>query len=74
MQKDEDIGKIAAYTPVIMAKSTEKFVSFLVNAAVKSTMAESSVAITPKILYQTIEQEEKLDFLKGSEMFSLLKT
>lgn len=73
MQRDDEIGKLASNAPVIMAKSAEKFIQFLTEAAAKVAQQESSKSITPKILLSAVQKEEVLDFLKSHEMFAHLK-
>lgn len=73
MQHDSGIGKVASNTPAIMcnlflilAKSVELFLVFLVKCLIRQTKETDFKTIGPNQLIEILDKEENLDFLKGS--------
>ena len=64
MQKDEEVGKIALMTPVVMSKAVELFMAALVNAASTQAKGTASKRILPQHLKGAIHSVEAFDFLK----------
>ncbi|KAK6501706.1 hypothetical protein TWF481_009532 [Arthrobotrys musiformis] len=63
MQADEDVGKVAQVTPVIVAKALELFMVSLVTQAAEQAKARGSKRITAAHLKLAVNQEEQFDFL-----------
>lgn len=64
MQKDEDVGKVAAPVPVLISKALEIFVEGLITKASEETLSRNAKTLTTSHIKQCIEQENKFDFLK----------
>jgi hypothetical protein len=64
MQKDEEVGKIAQMTPVVMSKAVELFMAALVEAASSQAKFSASKRILPQHLKVAIQNVESFDFLK----------
>eukprot|EP00057_Strongylocentrotus_purpuratus_P030538 XP_781963.1 PREDICTED: dr1-associated corepressor isoform X2 [Strongylocentrotus purpuratus] len=64
MQKDEDVGKVAAPVPVLISKALEIFVEGLITKASQETLSRNAKTLTTSHIKQCIEQENKFDFLK----------
>ena len=64
MQKDEEVGKIAQMTPVVMSKAVELFMAALVNSAIAQAKSNASKRILPQHLKVAIHSVEAFDFLK----------
>lgn len=64
MQKDEEVGKVAQATPVVISKALELFLARLVDEAHKVTVERSARRVEPYHLKQAIARTEILDFLK----------
>lgn len=63
MQADEDVGKVAQVTPVIVAKALELFMVSLVTQAAEQAKVRGSKRITAAHLKLAVNQEEQFDFL-----------
>lgn len=64
MQSDEDIGKVAQATPVVVAKALELFMIQLVDESCKRARAKQAKRVSLAHLYQAIMEEEQFDFLR----------
>ncbi len=64
MQSDEDIGKVAQATPVVVAKALELFMIQLVDESCKRARAKQVKRVSLAHLYQAVMEEEKFDFLR----------
>ncbi|KAH7103501.1 histone-fold-containing protein [Auriculariales sp. MPI-PUGE-AT-0066] len=64
MQKDEDVGKVAQATPVVISKALELFLARLVKETQTVTAERSSKKLEPYHLKHAIERTELLDFLR----------
>ncbi|EJD00356.1 histone-fold-containing protein [Fomitiporia mediterranea MF3/22] len=64
MQKDEEVGKVAQATPVVISKALELFLGMLVEEAAKVTMERNSKRVESYHLKHAIERTDMLDFLK----------
>jgi len=64
MQKDEEVGKVAQATPVVISKALELFLALIVEEASKVTIERGSKKVEPYHLKHAIETTEMLDFLK----------
>jgi len=62
MQSDEEVGKIALATPIMISKCLELFIRDLTHKTC-STMVPKSNTMTVAHLKQCIENEETFDFL-----------
>ncbi|CAL5223931.1 g6534 [Coccomyxa viridis] len=65
MQADDDIGKIAQATPVLVGRATELFVRHLMEKAVALASSRNACSVTPAHLKAAVCDEDMLDFLKG---------
>jgi len=64
MQKDDEVGKVAQATPVLISKSLELFMATLVDEMSKVTQERSAKRVEVWHLKAAIERTEMLDFLK----------
>jgi len=64
MQKDEEVGKVAQATPVVISKALEMFLAMLVEESNKVTAARGSKKVEAYHLKHAVETVEMLDFLK----------
>ncbi|CCX07284.1 histone-fold-containing protein [Pyronema domesticum] len=63
MQADEDVGKVAQVTPVVVSKALELFMIQLCDKASEQARQRHSKRITAGHLKQAILHEEQFDFL-----------
>jgi len=63
MQADEDVGKVAQVTPVVVSKALELFMIALCDKASDQARQRHSKRITAGHLKQAIIHEEQFDFL-----------
>ncbi|KAH9984929.1 histone-fold-containing protein [Russula vinacea] len=64
MQKDEEVGKVAQATPIVISKALELFLQLVVDEAARVTVARGSKKVEAYHLKHAIETTEMLDFLK----------
>lgn len=64
MQKDEEVGKVAQATPVVISKALEMFLAMLVEESNKVTASRGSKKVEAYHLKHAVETVETLDFLK----------
>ncbi|KAG1858475.1 histone-fold-containing protein [Suillus subluteus] len=64
MQKDEEVGKVAQATPVVISKALELFLAMIVDEATKVTVERGAKKVEAYHLKHAIETTEMLDFLK----------
>ncbi|KAG9004543.1 hypothetical protein FRB90_010873 [Tulasnella sp. 427] len=64
MQKDDEVGKVAQATPVLISKSLELFMATLVEEMSKVTIERQAKRVEVWHLKAAIERTEMLDFLK----------
>lgn len=64
MQKDEEVGKVAQATPVVISKALELFLAMIVDEASKVTVERGAKKVEAYHLKHAIETTEMLDFLK----------
>uniref|UniRef100_A0A0K8RA19 Dr1-associated corepressor n=1 Tax=Ixodes ricinus TaxID=34613 RepID=A0A0K8RA19_IXORI len=64
MQKDEEVGKVAAPVPVIISRALELFVVSLVRRASDVTCSRDAKTLTTSHLKACILADERLLFLK----------
>ncbi|KAG2148830.1 histone-fold-containing protein [Suillus clintonianus] len=64
MQKDEEVGKVAQATPVVISKALELFLAMIVEEATKVTVERGAKKVEGYHLKHAIETTEMLDFLK----------
>ncbi|GAA5999931.1 negative cofactor 2 transcription regulator complex subunit BUR6 [Rhodotorula paludigena] len=62
IQADEDVGKVAQATPIVVSKALELFLASLVDACVKDADARGSKKLTPYGLKRAVTQTPMLDF------------
>jgi len=72
MQADEDVGKIATSTPVLVSKALELIIEDLMRKSAAIAEERSSKSITPQHLKECVTREESYDFLR--ETFSKVRT
>ncbi|KAF2497604.1 histone-fold-containing protein [Lophium mytilinum] len=63
MQADDDVGKVAQVTPVVVSKALELFMISLVTKAAVEAKARSSKRVTSAHLKQAVTNDEQFDFL-----------
>ncbi|KAH0603471.1 uncharacterized protein H6S33_007793 [Morchella sextelata] len=63
MQADEDVGKVAQVTPVVVSKALELFMIALCEKASAQARQRNSKRITAGHLKQAVLHEEQFDFL-----------
>ncbi|CAN6627245.1 negative cofactor 2 complex subunit alpha [Trichomonascus vanleenenianus] len=66
MQSDDDIGKVAQATPIVVAKALELFMISLVDASCEQARMRNSKRVTPSHLKQAVMTTEHFDFLADS--------
>jgi len=64
MQKDEEVGKVALATPVLISKGLELFMATIVDEMSKVTLERGTKRVEVWHLKAAIERTEMLDFLK----------
>eukprot|EP00245_Coleochaete_scutata_P015476 TRINITY_DN68_c0_g1_i1.p1 TRINITY_DN68_c0_g1~~TRINITY_DN68_c0_g1_i1.p1 ORF type:complete len:356 (+),score=97.29 TRINITY_DN68_c0_g1_i1:446-1513(+) len=64
MQADEDVGKIAAATPVLMSKALEMFLQDLLDKTFVVTAARGVKTVSTNHLRTCIQSNQVFDFLK----------
>ncbi|GAA5897860.1 hypothetical protein JCM5296_006095 [Sporobolomyces johnsonii] len=62
IQADEDVGKVAQATPIVVSKALELFLGSLVEACVKDAEERGSKKLTPYGLKRAINTTATLDF------------
>ncbi|GAA5854117.1 hypothetical protein JCM9279_002838 [Rhodotorula babjevae] len=62
IQADEEVGKVAAATPIVVSKALELFLASLVDACVKDAEARGSKKLTPYGLKRAVNTTAMLDF------------
>lgn len=63
MQSDEDIGKVAQATPVVVGKALEIFLCSLVEKLCDEARKSGSRRISAQHVKSAVESNEKFDFL-----------
>ncbi|EIM22911.1 histone-fold-containing protein [Wallemia mellicola] len=63
MQMDDEVGKVAQATPVLISKALELFMQALVDETLKVTQDKGAKKMTAQHLKQSIEKTEQFDFL-----------
>ncbi|CAO1617140.1 unnamed protein product [Parajaminaea phylloscopi] len=64
MQADEDVGKVAQATPVVISKALELFLADIVHATAAQTRKRGAKKITAYHLKRAVHETQTLDFLK----------
>ncbi|KAJ2788658.1 hypothetical protein GGI18_002834 [Coemansia linderi] len=64
MQTDEEVGKMAQATPVLISKSLELFMQSIVDDVCRHARVCNSRKVTPTHLKRCVESTECYDFLK----------
>ncbi|KAJ2360754.1 H2A super protein, partial [Coemansia sp. RSA 2607] len=64
MQMDEEVGKMAQATPVLISKSLELFMQSIVEDVVKQARVCNARKVTVTHLKRCVESTESYDFLK----------
>ncbi|KAK9451488.1 DNA polymerase epsilon subunit C [Limtongia smithiae] len=63
MQADDDIGKVAQATPLVVAKALEMFMISLVQESCNQARLRNAKRVSPAHLKQAVLQTEQFDFL-----------
>ncbi|KAF2278017.1 histone-fold-containing protein [Westerdykella ornata] len=63
MQADDDVGKVAQVTPVVVSKALELFMISLVTKAAAEARSRNSKRVAPLHLKQVVTTNEQFDFL-----------
>ncbi|KAF8804062.1 hypothetical protein BYT27DRAFT_7194785 [Phlegmacium glaucopus] len=64
MQKDEEVGKVAQATPIVISKALELFLGLIIEESHKVTSNRGSKKVEAYHLKHAVETTEMLDFLK----------
>ncbi|RKP02495.1 hypothetical protein CXG81DRAFT_605, partial [Caulochytrium protostelioides] len=64
MRSDDDVGKVAHVTPVLISKALELFMQNLVTAAADQSRDRGARRMTVIHLRAAVEANERFDFLK----------
>lgn len=64
MQSDEDIGKVAQATPVVVGRALEIFMANLVEAAIVEVKKAGVRRIAASHIRQAVENNEQFDFVE----------
>ncbi|GAA5866332.1 hypothetical protein JCM3774_006618 [Rhodotorula dairenensis] len=62
IQQDEDVGKVAQATPIVVSKALELFLASLVSSCVKDAESRASTKLTPYGLKRAVNSTAMLDF------------
>eukprot|EP01127_Copromyxa_protea_P024692 TRINITY_DN984_c0_g1_i1.p1 TRINITY_DN984_c0_g1~~TRINITY_DN984_c0_g1_i1.p1 ORF type:complete len:139 (+),score=25.65 TRINITY_DN984_c0_g1_i1:16-432(+) len=63
MQSDEDVGKVAKETPVVVSRALELFVEHLLAESIGE---ETTGTLTPYHIKKTVNENDLFDFLKDT--------
>ncbi|KAJ3307295.1 DR1-associated protein 1 (negative cofactor 2 alpha) [Kappamyces sp. JEL0829] len=63
MRTDDDVGKVAASTPVVIAKAIESFLAALVKQSLAETQERGAKKMTVSHVKKAVEADPKFDFL-----------
>ncbi|KAK9479722.1 DNA polymerase epsilon subunit C [Lipomyces japonicus] len=63
MQADDDIGKVAQATPLVVAKALELFMISLVQESCRHARMRNAKRVSPAHLKQAVLETEQFDFL-----------
>lgn len=64
MQKDEEVGKVAQATPIVISKALELFLGLIIEKSSDVTTERGSKKVEVYHLKHAVETTEMLDFLK----------
>lgn len=64
MQLDEDVGKVAQATPILISKALELFMQQLIDQACQESRTRNAKRLSVAHLKKTIETVDQFDFLK----------
>jgi len=64
MQKDEEVGKVAQATPIVISKALELFLGLIIDESSKVTLNRGSKKVEAYHLKHAVDTTEMLDFLK----------
>ncbi|CAO3688837.1 unnamed protein product [Umbelopsis vinacea] len=64
MQMDEDVGKVAQATPILISKALELFMQSLIDQACVETRSRNAKRLSVAHLKKTVQNTEQFDFLK----------
>jgi len=64
MQKDEEVGKVAQATPIVISKALELFLAMIIKESSQVTVDRGSKKVEAYHLKHAVETTEMLDFLK----------
>ncbi|KAG5519947.1 hypothetical protein PMAC_000224 [Pneumocystis sp. 'macacae'] len=63
MQADEEVGKVAQITPVVVSRALELFMQSIVDATIQQARAKQAKKITVLHMKSAIESTDQFDFL-----------
>jgi Dr1-associated corepressor len=66
MQSDEEVGKIATSTPILVGKALECMLEDVLSAAAAVAHAKRSKTVSPAHLREAVEAADKFDFLRAT--------
>lgn len=64
MQKDDDVGKVAVTTPILVSRAAELFMESLCIASIRFLEKDGGKKLLPTHLKQAIEENAEFDFLR----------
>ncbi|TFK21702.1 histone-fold-containing protein [Coprinopsis marcescibilis] len=64
MQKDEEVGKVAQATPIVISKALELFLGLIIEESYKVTAERGAKKVEAYHLKHAVDTVETLDFLK----------
>lgn len=64
MQSDEDIGKVAQATPLVVGRAVELFMCALVEKTLEESHAANNKKISVQMLKKVIDDNEEFDFVQ----------
>lgn len=73
MQSDEEIGKVAQATPIVVGRALEIFMANLVEAAISEAKASGVRRIAASHVRAAVENTEQFDFLVDAVLKYQLK-
>jgi len=66
MQTDEEVGKIAIVTPILISKCLELFMQHFVDKTVEITNAKHGKTMSVNHIRQCVQNEQLFDFLSDT--------
>ncbi|KAG4305568.1 hypothetical protein PORY_001124, partial [Pneumocystis oryctolagi] len=63
MQADEEVGKVAQITPVVVSRALELFMQSIVDATIQQARAKQAKKVTVSHMKSAVQSTDQFDFL-----------